>query len=93
MTLSASQTVKNRVVGLQINNELKRMWKNAAVAYLLALYRNLSGVSEGNQGKPPSAWAVSRSRFETGPSQMRSKNISLWAENIGEANMEDGEFS
>ena len=31
------------------------MWKEAAVAYLQALYCHLFGVYEENQGKPPSA--------------------------------------
>lgn len=57
-----------------------------------ALYRNLFEVSEKNQGKPPSAQAGSSSRFETGPSQKRSKYINHLTEKVSEAHMGHGEF-
>jgi len=58
------------------------MWKDAAVAYLQALYRNLFNLSEKNQGKRPSAQVGSRSRFETGPTQTRSKYIKHLTEKV-----------
>jgi len=57
-----------------------------------ALYRNLFVVSEKKQGKYPSAQAGSRSRFETGPSQTRSKYINHSKEKGSKAHMGHGEF-
>ena len=49
-------------------------------------------LSEKKQGKCPSAQAGSRSRFETGPSQTRSKHINHSTEKVSKAHMGHGEF-
>ena len=49
-------------------------------------------LSEKNQGKLPSAQTGARSRFETGPSQTRSKCINHLTEKVSKAHMEHGDF-
>jgi hypothetical protein len=68
------------------------MRKDAAVAHLQTLYRHLSVVFEKNRGKPPSAQAGPRSRFETGPSQTRSKYINHSTEKVRKSRMGQGEL-
>ena len=62
------------------------------MVYLQSLYRNLFDVSEKNQGKFLSAQVGSRSRFETGPSQTRSKYINHLTVKVSKAHMGHGDF-
>jgi hypothetical protein len=46
--LAVAQTIHNKVVRRSMNNELENMWKEAVMAWLEVLFRNLPGWSKEN---------------------------------------------
>jgi hypothetical protein len=53
-TFSESKNIYRRMNGWLVNDELESIWKEALVAYSVALRRYLPGVTEENRERPHS---------------------------------------
>jgi hypothetical protein len=76
-TLLVAQTVQHPVIGLLMNTELGRMWKEAVMAYLNVPLRHLSRGADKNHEKHYLGY-VSGLRFRPHTSGIRNKMLTTW---------------